>query len=129
MKYKKKDIDRVKRRWGLENVNFFRGYRVIERPGERAPITDPIVICSFARNPKVVYRNRDDVRATARFTAKELEYMLERFADPYSIYDFKKVPRPNYIPVKPILFEPMDLEVETMNELKMAYLIHYLAEI
>ncbi len=133
MKYKKNLIYKVKARYGLEELNFFRAFKYIPDPADprRNQISVPIVVASFKTNPKKIYKKRKDICVSTRLTHVELDWFLQKFSDPdaYSPLDWRKYPRFTAVNAKTVLFEPADTEVETFASLKSIYLITYLAGI
>lgn len=154
MKYKKKLIQKIKDQYGVSELFFFKGYkriRVVMKGRSIGACTSavaamntkwsnvPIVICSFNRNPKKVYKNREDVVVIGRYTHCELEVVLRSLqmqSDPQ--FDRAELLRTlkfnskaffSYSHERIVLFEQWNTEFEDLHSLKQAYLIAYLAGI
>lgn len=131
MKYKNKYIKGIKSRYGVENLYFFKGYeRHVSICGTMSS-SWPIIICSFKCNPKKVYKNHSNINIEARLTHAELEYILAKLAKPLAHPNWRahnKAPF-SHIGVNFILFEQLNTKFESIESLKIAYLISYLAVI
>jgi len=134
MKYKNKQIQSIKRKYGVESLYFFKGYGYHESKSGAISSTWPVIICSFKRNPKKVYKNHKNITVQARLTHAELDWVLSKFAKPhaYSPWGYHSTANNaqfSHIAVKSILFEPTNTEFEDLQSLKITYLITYLAGI
>jgi len=132
MKYKNRLIQQVKSNYGLDDLHFFQGHKHIIDPADpRRTVSISIIVASFKRISKKVYKNRKDIVVGPRLTHAELEWVLKKFANPtsYPPWNWKKSPQFGSMGAKTILFEPTNTEVEDLLSLKITYLITYLAGI
>ncbi len=131
MKYKRKQIRKIKERFNIERLHFFKGYVGVVRLKTRsigvtimAHPFHKIIICSLERNPKKVYRNHPYRHATRRMTHQELGEFLEGIKNGWYL---TKWGTKSLVPS--IWFEQTDTEHNDLESLKKAYLIHYLSGI
>ena len=127
MKYKRNQIRKIKQRYNIERLHFFKGYR--KRPGNLnsdlfPPFTDQIIICSLNRNYKKVYRNHPHMRATGRLTHQELGEVFEGLIHGHFINKWGGKTK-----ALAVWLEPTNTEHHDLESLKKAYLIHYLSGI
>lgn len=135
MKYKKKLIQRLKDKYGVSNLFFFKGAKRLVKKDWSPLIMDydryitiPIVVCSLKRNPKKVYKNRPDISVYGRYKHDELQHVLQSL-QAQSRGDYYALKPKQLAYVKSVLFEPWDAEFKDLYDLKQAYLMAYLAEI
>ena len=138
MKYKRKQIHKLKERFNIERLHFFKGYREIKEiilksrsagittigQPMRANFATDMIICSIERNYKKVYRNHPYIHVTRRMNHKEVGRIIEGLVNKgWCTTKWGK------LHIFPVRFEQTDTEHTDLESLKEAYLIHYLSGI
>ena len=137
MKYKRKQIQKIKERFNMERLHFFKGYReivfkdnnvgitIMGKPMSMGSMRSNIIICSTKRHYKKVYRNHPYMRATARMNHRDVGEIFEGLAGNGWFTNKWGIK----MKLRPIWFEQTDTEHNDLESLKKACLIHYLSGI
>lgn len=135
-KYKKALIHKVKQKYGVAHLFFYRGARhttYIDHEGRSRQGFLPITICSVEGKIKRVYKNNPSVRIHSRFTHAELEYLLGQLMSTHKYNKNINLKTPNNMChptyARKVLFEQLDSEFEDIYAIRQASLIAYLSGI
>lgn len=131
MKYKNKLIKKIKKKYGLEKLHFFRGFKVIRDKNDGLYYNYiPIVIASFKYKSANIYKQCNDIIISNKLNHTELTCFLNRLSNQerynlhWSKYSHFGIPT-----ARTVLLEPTNTEHADISSLKTSYLISYLASI
>jgi hypothetical protein len=117
MKYKNREIEKIKSLYGVEDLHFYNGSTVFCDSGLPKNYTSirPLTVCSVHSHHKKVYRKDSNVHVVSRLTAKQLEEVLIRLK--------KQEKLPYHYRSECVLFEQTNKEYTNLYNLRYDYLI------